>query len=294
MTINEKGIEKRRLRGSHVTTVFSISLVLLLLGVQAIMLSYTKKVSDYVKEHIGFTVIIKEYTREQDIKELQNMIDLMPFVSSTDYITKDQAAKELQAELGENFIDFLGYNPLLPSIEVHFKSDYLHNDSIAIFEKEITRFHLVKELYYQEDLISFVNENIKKISLYLMAFCAITLLIAILLINNTMRLLIYSKRFNIRTMQLVGARSSFIRSPFIYTGLKQGIAGALLAILLLLIGLWYLGKQFPAIVSFDDVYIISTVFLFLIFVGMFFTMFSTYISVTRYIRMRSHDKIHVG
>ncbi|MDR1973062.1 MAG: permease-like cell division protein FtsX [Bacteroidales bacterium] len=294
MTINEKGIEKRRLRGSNVTTVFSITLVLFLLGVQAIMLCYTQKISDYVKERIGLTVVIKEFTREQDIKELQEKIDNMPFVRSTEYITKEQAAKNLKADLGEDFIDFLGYNPLLPSIEVHFKHDYLHNDSIADFEKEITRFHLVKEIYYQEDLISFVNDNVEKISIYLMAFCLITLLVAILLINNTMRLLIYSKRFNIHTMQLVGARSSFIRRPFIYTGLIQGVIGAILAILLLSAGLFYMNEKMPTIISYNDIYTISIVFAFLIFIGIFFTMLSTYISVTRYIRMRSSDKIHRG
>jgi cell division transport system permease protein len=218
----------------------------------------------------------------------------MPFTRFTEYITKEQAAENLQNELGEDFIDFLGYNPLLASIEVHFKSDYLHSDSIAIFEKEITRFHIVKELYYQTDLISLVNENIKKISLYLMAFCALTLLITILLINNTTRLLIYSKRFNIHTMQLVGARSSFIRRPFIYTGIRQGIIGALIAILLLSAGLFYISTKMPAIVSLDDIYMLSFVFSSLIFIGMFFTMLSTYFSVTRYIKMRSSDKIHRG
>ncbi|MDR0619731.1 MAG: permease-like cell division protein FtsX [Bacteroidales bacterium] len=294
MGINEKAFEKRRLRSSHATTVFSITLVLFLLGVQGIMLCYMQKVSDYVKEHIGFTVIIKEYTREQDIKELQHKIDAMPFTLSTEYITKEQAAENLQNDLGEDFIEFLGYNPILPSIEVHFKSDYLHNDSIAIFEKDITRFHIVKELYYQNDLISLVNENVKKISLYLMIFCMLTLLITILLINNTTRLLIYSKRFNIHTMQLVGARPSFIRKPFIYTGIKQGITGAVIAILLLSAGLFYISTEVPAIVSFDDIYMLSAVFLFLIFIGIFFTTLSTYFSVTRYTKMRSSDKIHRG
>jgi cell division transport system permease protein len=294
MAINEKAFEKKRLRGSHITTVFSIALVLFLLGTQGIMLCYMQKISNYVKEHIGFTVIIKEYTREQDIKELQQRIDAMPFTRSTEYITKEQAAKNLKDDLGEDFIDFLGYNPLLASIEVHFKSDYIHNDSIAIFEKDITRFHIVKELYYQNDLISLVNENIKKISFYLMALCALTLLITILLINNTTRLLIYSKRFNIHTMQLVGARSSFIRRPFIYMAIRQGITGAIIASLLLSGGLFYIHTKLPSIVSFNDIYMLSAVFVSLIFTGMFFTMLSTYFSVTRYIKMRSNDKIHRG
>lgn len=285
-------LQRNRIRGAHVSTVCSIALVLFLIGIQTLILAYTNKISNYVKENIGFTVIIKDQTREQDILDLQALIDRSACVKSTRYISAKEAAHELQTDLGHDFIDFLGYNPLLSSIEVHLKADYMQTDSVAQFEENITRYHIVKEMFYQRDLVSIVNDNVKRISLWLMGFEILTLLIAVLLINNTMRLLIYSKRFTINTMQLVGATSKFIRKPFLIKSLVHGLIGPSLAVLLLSLGLVFLHGKVPEVVAKDDIFMIIGVFVLLFALGLLITLTSAYFSVNKYIKMRNSDKIY--
>lgn len=292
MIQEDEKLQRNRIRGAHVSTVCSIALVLFLIGIQTLMVGYTRKISDYVKENIGFTVMIKDKTREADILELKALIDRSPYVKSTRYISAKDAAQELQDDLGHDFIDFLGYNPLLPSIEVHLKADYMQPDSVALFEHEITRYHMVKEMFYQHDLVSIVNDNVRKISFWLMGFGALTLLIAVLLINNTMRLLIYSKRFTINTMQLVGATAGFIRKPFLAKSLVHGFIGAALAILLLAAGLLYLHSKVPEVISRADLPMIIGVFVLLMALGLLITLISAYFSVNKYVRMRNSDRIY--
>lgn len=293
MIQEDEKYQKRRLRSSHITTVLSISLVLFLLGLQALMLVYSHKVSTYVKENIGFTVVVKDFTREQDIWDLQVILDSTQAVKSTHYISKADAAKEMTQDLGEDFVEFLGFNPLPASIEVKLHADYTHNDSIAAFESQIKRYHIVKEVYYQKDLVSLVNDNVKTISFWLLSISALILIIAITLINNTMRLLIYSKRLIINSMQLVGATSSFIRKPFLVNGLLQGGIAAVIASALLGGLLWYLNTQIPDIVGgTSDIIEISLVFALLLCIGVIFTVVSAYFAVNKFIKMRNTDSIH--
>ncbi|MDE7149150.1 MAG: permease-like cell division protein FtsX, partial [Bacteroidales bacterium] len=223
---------------------------------------------------------------------LKAFIVLSRHYKSTRYISSKDAATELQADLGHDFIDFLGYNPLLPSIEVHLKAGYMQTDSVAQFEREITRYHMVKEMFYQRDLVSIVNDNVRKISFWLMGFGTLTLLIAILLINNTMRLLIYSKRFTINTMQLVGATAGFIRRPFLLKSLMHGFIGAGLAVLSLAAGLFYLHGKVPEVISRTDLPMIIGVFVLLFALGLLITLISAYFSVNKYVRMRNSDRIY--
>ncbi len=288
----DEKIEKKRIRGAHVTTVLSIATVLFLLCVQGLMLGYTGKVSDYVKENIGFTLMIKEYTREKDILDMKEIIDRSPYVKSSRYISKEEAAKELQEDLGQDFIAFLGYNPLLPSIEIHLKADYTHQDSIAKFEDGLTRYHLVKELYYQPDLIRLVNDNVAKISFWLGIASLFILIVAVYLISNTMRLLIYSKRFTINTMQLVGATPAFIRRPFIRKSMLQGFSGALIAILIAAMLLFYLHQKAPGIINSQDMGMVAGVFLLVLLTGILFTWISAWISVNKYLKMRNSERIY--
>ncbi len=292
MQKEDEQLERKRIRGAHVTTVLSIATVLFLLSIQGLMLGYTRKVSDYVKENIGFTLMIKEYTREQDIMDMKAIIDKSPFVKSSRYISKEEAAKELQEDLGQDFVDFLGYNPLLPSIEIHLKADYANQDSITKFEEELTRYHLVKEMYYQPDLIRLVNDNVAKISFWLSIASLFILIVAIYLISNTIRLLIYSKRFNINTMQLVGATPGFIRKPFLKKSLAQGLAGAFIAIVLASALLAYLNRKAPEIINAGDLPMIALVFAIVLATGIAFTMVSAWISVNKYLKMRNSDRIY--
>ncbi|PLX11221.1 MAG: cell division protein FtsX, partial [Marinilabiliales bacterium] len=213
MSKKETNITKRRLRSSYITSIISISLVLFLLGLLGLLVLNAKRLSDYVKENIGFSVILKENVKEVDVILLQKSLDASEYVKSTNYITKEEAAEELQQELGEDFINFLGFNPLLASIEVHLYAEYANQDSINFIEKDLQQYEQIKEVFYQKSLVSLVNENIRKISLIILIFSGLLLLVAITLINSTIRLSVYSKRFIINTMQLVGANRGFIRRP---------------------------------------------------------------------------------
>lgn len=289
MKKKESSISKSKLRSSYLTSIISISLVLFLLGLIGLLLLNARKISDHVKENIGFSIILKENIREVDIIRLQKRLDAMPFVKSTDYITKDEAARQLQEELGENFIEFLGYNPLGASIETRFNARFANPDSIAMIEKEIMNWEEVSEVFYQKSLVHLVHDNIQKISLIILAFSGLLFLIAIALINNTIRLSVYSKRFLIKTMQLVGATKTFIRKPFLIKSASHGIIAAIIA-LVLLMGVIYIAQhEFLEIISFQDIEILGILFLIVIILGIILNWISTLFAVNKYLKMRSDD-----
>jgi cell division transport system permease protein len=289
MSNGQEKFARRRLVSSYFTTVISISLVLFMLGLLGLLILHAQKLSDYVKENISFSVILNENVKEVDIVQMQKMLDASAYVKSTEYITKEDAAKNLQEELGEEFISFLGFNPLLSSIEVHLKANYANNDSIAWIEKELIANNRIKEVFYQKSLVDMVNENIRKISLIILGFSSLLLIIAIALINNTIRLSIYSKRFIIKTMQLVGATQGFIRRPFIFTGISQGIYGAFIAIALL-VGLLYLAqKEVPELLELQDIRLFASLFGIVIVMGIFISWLCTLLAVSKYLRLKSED-----
>jgi cell division transport system permease protein len=289
MKSQESRIIKRRLRSSYITSVISISLVLFMLGLLGMLLINTKKISDLVKENIGFTVVLKENIKEADIHGLQKNLDATRYVKSTEYIDKDKAAKEFQQELGDDFVSFLGYNPLLSTIEVKLFAKYANSDSIAIIEKELMKYEQVSEVHYQKSLVHLVNENVKRISLIILIFSGLLFIIAISLINNTIRLSIYAKRFIINTMQLVGATNSFIRKPFIYRSIFNGIIGAGIAISLLLVFLFWAEKQMQDIIVLTDFYSIFVLCIGLLFIGIVINTISTYFAVSKFIRLHTDD-----
>jgi cell division transport system permease protein len=285
---NEK-YARRKAQTSYFSTVISISLVLFMLGALGLIILHAKKLSDYVKENIGFSIILKENVKEVDIVQLQKTLDAAYYVKSTEYITKEKAAESLIKDLGEDFVSFLGYNPLLASIEVRLKADYANNDSIAWIERELLANTKVKEVIYQKSLISMVNENIKKISLVMLGFSALLLLISIALINNTIRLSIYSKRFLIKSMQLVGATKGFIRRPFVIKGIMQGIYAGIIAVVLL-VGLLYLAqREIPELLYLQDEQLIAILFGFVILLGVLISWLSTFLAVRKYLRLKIDD-----
>jgi len=287
----EANITKRRLRSSYVTSIISISLVLFLLGLLGLLVLNAKRLSDYVKENIGFSVILKENVKEVDVILLQKSLDASEYVKSTNYITKDEAARELQKELGENFIEFLGFNPLLASIEVHLHAEYANQDSINLIEKDLQQYEQIKEVFYQKSLVSLVNENIRKISLIILVFSGLLMLVAITLINSTIRLSVYSKRFIINTMQLVGATRGFIRRPFLYRSAGNGIIAALLAMGFLAGVLYAAQKEFRDIISFQDIEIVGVLFLGVLLFGIVINWILTFFAVSKYLRMKV-DKLY--
>lgn len=277
----------RRLRTNYLTTIISISLVLFMLGILGLILLNAQQISNHVKENIGFSIILKDGIKDVDINQIQKSLDAESFVKTTHYIHPDTAAAQLQKELGEDFIDFLGFNPLLPSIDVKLNADYANTDSLAVIEASLLQNAKIKEVFYQKDLVSLINENVKKISFYLLGFSGLLLIIAVALINNTIRLSIYSKRFVIKTMQLVGAKHSFIRRPFVLAGIGNGIASAFLAIGLIVTFLYYLQKQMPELIDFKNIELYGALFLVMVILGIILSWISTNLAVRKYLRMDS-------
>jgi len=280
---------KRRLRSSYVTSIISISLVLIMLGIVVNLVLNTHKIGVFVKENIVFTVVLKESVKEADRLQLQKNLDALRYIKSTEYVSKEKAAKDFQQELGEDFVNFLGFNPLLPSIEVKLHAAYANKDSITQIKKEILKFDQVKEVSYQESPLNVINDNSKKISLSILIICGILFVIAISLINNTIRLSIYSKRFIINTMQLVGATKSFIRKPFLYKSVLQGIYCSGVAIGILLLFFNWLEHQLEGIVKLID---IDTVFILcstLLLLGICINIISTWFIVNKYLRLNTEE-----
>ncbi|MBE6340800.1 MAG: permease-like cell division protein FtsX [Marinilabiliaceae bacterium] len=279
----------RKLRSSYVTTTISISLVLLLLGIIGLLLLNTGRLTSYVKENLGLTVLLNDDAREAEIRKIEKSLSVSSIVKSVEYIDKEQAAEILQQDLGEDFISFLGYNPLPSSLEVKMYAEYATPESMEQMKKLILDFPEVKEVHYQKDMVSLIHENVSKISAVLLAFAALMMIMAISLINNTVRLMVYSKRFLIHTMQLVGATNSFVRRPFISTSIIQGLTGGLIANLLLSAIIYISARELDGVISFSNIYVITLLFAGVFAVGIIITLLSTTVSVNRYLNVRTAD-----
>jgi cell division transport system permease protein len=265
-------------------------MVLLLLGIVGLLILNAQVLSRYVKENLCFSVIIKDNVKEPDIKLFQKTLDTQPFIRSTEYITKEQAAKSLQEELGEDFVGTLGFNPLSPAIKVYLDSEYANPDSIAALEKFfLSKSDIVSEVSYQKNLIHEININVRKISLILLFFCGILFVISFALLNNTIRLMIYSKRFTINTMKLVGATNNFIRKPFLISGALQGFYSSIIAIILLSVLFYFTNKQLGEMVSLMDYKIIAVLYLIVILCGITLSTVSTYFSINKYLKQKSFN-----
>ncbi len=222
----------RRRSGSNVTIIISITLVLVMLGLLSVLLLKAEQVARYVSESVNITVFLDENTKDVDVLALQKSIDNEPYRRSTVFVSKEEAAKKLTEDLGEDFIKTLGYNPLQPSIEIYLNYQYANNDSIAWIEQQLREDSRIKDVVYQKDMIGVMNERMGSISLVILIFSGALMVVAIGLIFNTIRLAIYSQRFLIRTMNLVGATQAFIRRPFVWRGIRNGILGAVFAIII--------------------------------------------------------------
>jgi cell division transport system permease protein len=287
MLPQEEKYFQRRITTSYVTTLISTTLVLFFLGLIGLIFLHSEKLSDYVKENIGFSIMIREGVQETGILQLKKRLDSEPYVKSTEYIPKERAADQLQEELGEDFIGFLGYNPLLHSIDLRLKASYANNDSIARIEQKLLTKPEIKEVFYQKSLIDLINKNLNKVSLVLLGFSAVMLFIAIVLINNTIRLAIYSKRFLIRSMQLVGATEGFIRHPFMRKSVINGFLSSLLAIVMLAITLYISIEQLPELLVLQDPPRLAILVALIIIMGIGISWISTYFSIRKYLRIKT-------
>ena len=281
-----KSANKRRVAGSYFMSMMSIALVLFLLGMFALLMMHAQKLSNYLKENIGFEVVMNSNAKESNILSLQKELEAMPAVKSTEYITKDEAIRRLSEDLGEDFLQWLGNeeNPLLPSIEVRFNAEWANNDSLSVIEAQLVKNPNVKEVYYQKSLVNLIDQNVRRIGLALMVASLVLLFIAIALIRNTLRLSIYAKRFLVRSMLLVGATASYIRRPFIKSGISQGFFGGLLADIALALLLYGLSKRLPELALVQDYRIIIGIFVGIIVLGMLLGGLSTRAALGKYLR----------
>ena len=266
-------------------SLMSIALVLFLLGVFALLIMHAQKLSNHLKENIGFEIVMNSNVKEANILRLQKELDAMPAVKSTEYITKEEAIRRLSDDLGEDFLQWLGNeeNPLLPSIDVRFNAAWANNDSLNVIESQLLGNADIKEVYYQKSLVDLINQNVRRIGFALMIASVILLIIAVTLIRNTIRLSIYSKRFLVRSMQLVGATASYIRRPFIKSGISQGFFGALLADAFLALLLYGLNKRIPEMSAIQDYKIIIGIFIGIIILGILLGGLSTHSALRKYL-----------
>ena len=282
----EKKAGSGRLRASYITSIISITLVLFMLGLLGMIIMHGKKLSDYVRENISISVMLKDNVADDVVLNYMKRLQRTSYVKQAEFITREQAAKDLSNELGEDFVQFLGYNPLPASIDLQLRAEYANTDSIARIEKQLLTSNIVKEVVYQKSLIDQVNSNISKITLVILSFSLILLVISVILINNTIKLSIYARRFLIRSMQLVGATETFIRLPFIIRSIVHGAIAAIIAILLL-VGTLYLARQrIPEIAALQDFRQFALFFAGVFVLGVVLSATSTLVSVNKFLRMK--------
>ena len=279
----------RRILSSSTSVVISLSLVLFVVGLLGLVLINAQKLSDYVKENIGFTIMLKDGVNEIETLKFQKILDASDFAKSTSFTTKEQATADLKTDLGEDFVEFLGYSPLLASIDVKLNAEYGNTDSLQIITNELSENANVFEVYYQKDLIDKLNSNVNRLSFFLLIFCVLLFFIAFALINNTIRLSVYSKRFLIRTMRLVGSTNSFIQKPFLSKGIYQGIYSSLFAIFMLIGAIQLVQGDTANMLNIDDLKIIGIVFLLILVSGLFISIFSTFFAVRKFIKLNENE-----
>ena len=283
MSIRKNKSLNRKIVSSSVSVIISLSLVLFVLGLLSLFLINAQRLTNYVKENIGFSIMIKENIKEIELIEFNKILDGESFTKSTEFISKEAATKDLENELGEDFVNFLGFNPIMASIDVKLNSSYANNDSLNNISSLLQKNKIVHEVYYQKNLIEKLNNNIRKISFFLFAFSLILFFIAFALINNTIRLSVYSKRFVIRTMSLVGAESQFIQKPFLINAIYQGLYSAIFAVFLLIGSIQLIQKETASILNINDLQIIGLVFIVLFCSGVIISVASTFFAVRRFI-----------
>ena len=279
----------KKIVSSSVSVIISLSLVLFVVGLLSLVLINAQKLSNYVKENIGFSIMIKEDIKEIELIEFNKILDAEDFTKSTRFISKEQATKELEKDLGEDFVSFLGYNPIMASIDVKLNSSYANNDSLQNISSRLEKSDIVYEVFYQKNLIKKLNSNVGKISFFLMCISLVLFFIAFALINNTIRLSVYSKRFIIKTMRLVGAENSFIQKPFLITGVYQGLYSAIFAIFMLIGSIQLIQSETASILNINDLQIIGLVFIVLFCSGIIISGTSTFFAVRKFIYLNEGE-----
>lgn len=262
-----------------------------LLGLVGFLVLNARQIGIYVKENIGFNIELANDLKEADMQQLKKLIDAKIYVKSSEYISKEEAAVETQEALGEDFLEQLGYNPLPATVIIKLNAEYANPDSIYTIEKELSEYNGISDIYYRKTLVHEINDNVKKISLILASFSLLLLLISLSLINNTIRLSVYSKRFLIHTMQLVGATRGFIRRPFLATGMLQGFLGSLIGVAFIIASIYFAQDQVDEVIQIMDMKILGILFLGVLLTGIIISYISSFFAVNKYLNL-SKDELY--
>ena len=286
---NIEHYQRRKLLNSYFSVVLSISFVLFFLGVLGLFLINGKKIASHFKEQIAMSIYLKDNAKDIEITQLQKKIQLDSATKSINFITKEEAAEKYIRDIGEDFLEFLGYNPLLNSIDINFNSNYVNTTNLEKRKKEIESIDFVDEVVYDNPLVKLLDENIKKITLFLLFITSIFVLIAVILINSSIRLSIYSKRFLIKTMQLVGATKSFVRKPFIWNHVRLGIISSIVSLIALSIIIVQLDKYLPELKILQEANELTFLFIGIICLGIGITALSTFFATQKYLNLKSNS-----
>jgi len=279
--------QKRKLITSYFSVVISIALVLFLLGCLGLLVLNAKKVADHFREQVVVTIYLNDTAKQVEIDQLEKSLAMAEYTKSIDYVSKEEAAELMKAETGEDFMDFVGYNPLQNSIDVYLKADYVTNETLDGITEELANKKFIEDITYDNDLVELMNNNVKKITFWVLLLSAIFTLIAVLLINSSIRLAVYSKRFIIKTMQMVGATKTFIRRPFVFKSVQLGVIGAIVALIGMGIVLYYLDQFFPELELLQKPILVGSLFVGIFVLGVLITWISTFIATQRFLNLKT-------
>ena len=281
--------QKRRLRSSYLSVIISIALVLFLVGFLGLILLKTNSISNHFKEKVAITIFLNDNAKSNDVDILKAELKQAIYSKEVVYISKKEAAEIYAEEIGEDFVEFLGDNPLKNAIDVTLKSDFVTPEQMDEIEKNLLIRSIVAEVVYDKPLIELLTKNINRISFWMLLLSALFTLIAVVLINSSIRISIYSKRFTIKTMQMVGATKGFIRRPFIWNSIKLGIIGALVSNIALVGFIMYINKMVPEIELLSDYKELGILFLLIIIMGILITWLSTFFATQRFLNLRTDE-----
>ncbi|MCM2302212.1 MAG: permease-like cell division protein FtsX [Flavobacteriaceae bacterium] len=289
MTTSFEKYQKRKLRSSYFSVVVSIALILFLVGILGLLVLKTKKITDHFKEQIVVTVYFKDIAIDSEVEAFKKEVKKAAYTKSMTFISRDAAAEEFSKDIGEDFLKFLGKNPLKDAIDIVLNADFVAPEKIDKIEKQLLKNRVVEEVSYDKPLITLLTQNIQKVSFWVLVVSGVLTFMAVVLINNSIRLSIYSKRFIIKTMQLVGATRSFISIPFIIQSIKLGIIGAVISNIAVFIVVIYINKYLPELLLLKDYGILITLFAGTIILGVLIAAISTFFATQRFLNLRTDE-----
>ncbi len=289
MSASFETYQKRKLLSSYFSVVISISLVLFMVGIFGLLIINTKKVSNILKEKVTITLFLKNNINKDSINTLRKKLKKASYIKSVHFITKKQAAKDLVASTGEDFVEFLGYNPLRNAFSLRLKAEYVTTKRVDSLSTSFKKIRFIDDVNYDKPLITLLTKNINKISFWILILSIAFTIISVLIINSSIRLSIYAKRFIIKTMQMVGATKGFIRRPFIWQSIKLGLIGAIIADIGLAISVFYIDKYIPILQLLQNKIELGTLFLGIFALSIFITWFSTFFAAQRFLNLRTND-----